>query len=259
MRILFNTVIILITINLLISAQRKESLWTQDEISNATVLLYQQTSDTTSKIGTGTIVYSNERYFLLTASHIAIILQNTSKIVFQLENNKPAIIDLHMLVKRPVFDWHHHPVADISLLEIFPNNDIIKKLLKDYSFPFKQIASFKKLPAKEADLTFLGYPMLDLDMEYFSPLVFNGNLASGLITQKRYDTNTKSSFFYLNVPSIEGCSGSGVYFSVKKGFYYGGKLTVLIGVVHGTKTDNTGGKLAAITPSYYIKDLLNDL
>jgi hypothetical protein len=60
------------------------------------------------------------------------------------------------------------------------------------------------------------------------------------------------------VPSIEGCSGSGVYFSVKKAFYMGAKTTLMIGIVHGTQGDSTGGKLAAVTPSYYIFDLFKD-
>ncbi len=33
--------------------------------------------------------------------------------------------------------------------------------------------------------------------------------------------------------------------------------TLMIGVVHGTASDDTGGKMAAITPSFYIWDLLN--
>lgn len=79
-----------------------------------------------------------------------------------------------------------------------------------------------------------------------------------LITQKGYDTKTKSNFFYLNVPSIEGCSGSGVFFSVKKAIYMAGKATLMIGVVHGTQGDSTGGKLAAVTPSYYVLDLFKE-
>ncbi len=58
---------------------------------------------------------------------------------------------------------------------------------------------------------------------------------------------------------MQGCSGSGVYFSVKKGFYIGGKVTVFIGIVHGTATDDSGGKLATITPAYYIWEVLKTL
>jgi len=36
------------------------------------------------------------------------------------------------------------------------------------------------------------------------------------------------------------------------------KKTLLTGIVHGTYGDNIGGKLAAITPSFYIKDLLKE-
>jgi len=80
-----------------------------------------------------------------------------------------------------------------------------------------------------------------------------------LITQLRADTKTKCNFYYLSVPSIQGYSGSGVYFSVKKTtIYYGGNKTFLIGIVHGTQSDDTVGKLAAITPSYYISELFED-
>ena len=33
--------------------------------------------------------------------------------------------------------------------------------------------------------------------------------------------------------------------------------TTLLGFIHGTKFDDTGGKIALVTPSYYLKDLLH--
>lgn len=237
-------------------SQDTDSLWTQDKLSNATVLLYQEVTDSTSVSGSGTIINHNSRYFLLTANHIAKKLKESAKIIFRLDGDKPGIYNLSPLVKNSIQNWNNHPIADISMIELFPNNKNIKQIIQNRSFPIKQIYGGRELPTREADLTFLGYPIVDLELEHFSPLVFTGYLASGLITQLRYDTKTKCNFFYLNVPSIQGCSGSGVYFSVKKGMYYGGKVTYLIGIVHGTQGDNTGGKLAAITPSYYINDLL---
>ncbi len=32
--------------------------------------------------------------------------------------------------------------------------------------------------------------------------------------------------------------------------------TVLHGVIHGTISDDTGGKIAMITPMYYLKDII---
>jgi len=246
-------VIILISNNLF--AQVDSQLWNQDQLSNATVLLYQPINDTTGKTGSGTIISHENRYFLLTANHIANIMNNNAKIVFRLTGDKPGIFNLVQIVKNNILGWIHHPIADISIIELVPQNKNIQDMLFNRAFPIKLIYNGKELPSSDADITFFGYPMIDMELEHFSPLVFTGNLASGLITQKRADTKTKCNFYYLNVPSIEGCSGSGVYFSVKKAIYTGGKTTLMVGIVHGTQGDSTGGKLAAITPSYYLFDL----
>ncbi len=155
-------------------------------------------------------------------------------------------------------NWKHHPVADVALIELDLGNSSIKTIIQECAFPAEFIYSGKDLPKRDVDLTFLGYPVVDMEMEHFSPLVFTAYLSSGLITQQRYDTRTKCNFFYLNVPSIEGCSGSGVFFSVRKAMFMAGKATLMIGVVHGTKGDSTGGKLAAVTPSYYVNELLRE-
>jgi hypothetical protein len=83
--------------------------------------------------------------------------------------------------------------------------------------------------------------------------------SGGKFTQTRADTKSKCNFYYLSIPSTQGCSGSGVYFSVEKAtLYLRGSKTLMVGVVHGTQSDDTGGKLAAITPSYYVVELLKD-
>lgn len=235
--------------------QAKDALWDEEKISNATVLLYQNPNNG----GSGTIIKGNGKYYLLTASHVAKNMKNDAKIVLRLKGDKPGIYDLLSNVKDKSLNWKHHTIADIAMIELEPTNISIKNLFDEYAFPIEQISGGKNLPTRAADLTFLGYPIVDLEMEHFSPLMFTGYLSSGLITQLRYDTKTKCNFYYLNVPSIQGCSGSGVYFSVKKkGMYYGGISTLLIGIMHGTHGDNTGGKLAAVTPTYYINDLLKN-
>ena len=237
-------------------SQVDEAIWDQNQISNITVLLFQQISDTTADIGAGTIINHQDRYYLLTANHVTKKLKNDAKLIFRLSGDKPGIINLLPIVKNNSLEWKNHPVADISLIELIPINENIDKRLKNWSFPSQLINNGKNLPKIEADLTFLGYPVVDLKMEHFSPLIFTGYRTSGLITQKRYDNGIKCNFYFLNVPSIQGCSGSGVYLSMKKGFYYNVGKTLMIGIVHGTKGDSTGGKMAAITPSYYIFDLI---
>jgi hypothetical protein len=58
---------------------------------------------------------------------------------------------------------------------------------------------------------------------------------------------------------MQGYSGADVYASVRKAEFYNLGKTLLLGIVHGTANDNIGGKLAAITPSYYVWYLLKTL
>ncbi|MDP8221229.1 MAG: hypothetical protein P9X26_07775 [Candidatus Stygibacter frigidus] len=244
--------------SMLLLSSESDSLFTQDQISDMTIMFYQQVNDTLAIRGSGTLLNYESRYFILTASHVANKMTKTAKVLFRLPEDKPEIVDLLTVVGKNDLDWKNHKIADISMIEVYPKDERITNYFCENSFPLNQINFYKTLVSREADLTFLGYPVIDLTGEHFSPLIFTGYLASGLITQLRYDTQTKCNFFFLNIPSIQGCSGSGVFFSVKKKMYIGNKVTNLIGIVHGTKSDNTGGKLAAITPSYYVKDLLNE-
>ena len=240
------------------SYAQRDSLWSQDDISNVTVFLYQKTSDTSGTSGSGTIINHNGKYFLLTANHVAKEMRSDAKVVFRVAGDKPGIIDLLVLTKTHTLSWINHPIADLSLVELAAVNTDIEQRLNQWAFPSYLIYGGKEAASKDVDITFLGYPLVDLQLEHFSPLIFTSHLASGLITQTRADTKTKCTFFYLDLPSMQGCSGSGVYFSVRKAVFIGGDKTILLGVVHGTTGDNTGGKLAAITPSYYIWDILKD-
>lgn len=233
-----------------------DSLWNLDGVSNVTVMLYQKISDTSGINGSATILNYKQRYFLLTANHVAKEMKTNASVVFHLSGDKPGTVGLTTITKGQNLNWKVHAIADLAIIELNTIDKNVDQRLTEWSFPAHQIYDKSDLPQKEADLTFLGFPRIDLDLQHFSPLTFNSHLASGLITQLRYDTKTKCNFYYLDIPSMQGCSGSGVYYSVKKAMFFGGSITILMGVVHGTATDETGGKLATITPSFYIWDLL---
>jgi hypothetical protein len=166
-----------------LSAQTKDPLWDQDRIANATVLLYQKISDTLAKSGSGTVIIRNGRYYILTASHLAKELKNDAKVIFRLKGDKPGIFDLLSIIKDKSLEWEHHPVADIALIELEAKSNSIKTILEDYAFPGELIHRGKDLPQRDADLTFLGYPIVDLEMEHFSPLIFTGLVFSIELTQ----------------------------------------------------------------------------
>ncbi len=75
----------------------------------------------------------------------------------------------------------------------------------------------------------------------------------------RADTNTLSDFFCLENPACGGYSGGPVmdlsYFQ-RECVIMTGEGTKCHGIVHGTMSDQTGGKIALVTPCFYLKDLL---
>lgn len=74
--------------------------------------------------------------------------------------------------------WKHHPVADIAMIEL----DLKSKTIpEDYAFPVELIHSGKELPRHESDLIFLGFQIVDMEMEHFSPLIFTGYLYCGCV------------------------------------------------------------------------------
>ncbi|KAA5825725.1 trypsin-like peptidase domain-containing protein [Algibacter amylolyticus] len=249
-------IILIFQINI-IEGQEKKTQWDEIEISDMSALLYKQKTASTASTGTCSIIEHNAKFYLVTAAHVAKPMDSLSQIIFRIENDKPYKVDLKRISATSGINWVFHKEADMAILELkIPNEKFLKNRIENNSFPSSQINNGKNLPSRDSDITFFGYPVIDLDLTHFSSLSFNSKICSGLLTQRRGDNKKKSTFFYLNIPSIQGCSGSGVYYSVKRSMFHGGKKTIFLGVMHGTYSDNTGGKLAAITPSYYLFDIL---
>jgi hypothetical protein len=80
-----------------------------------------------------------------------------------------------------------------------------------------------------------------------------------LITLLRADTKTACDFYTLENPSVGGYSGGPIF---DLGYIIVGAMTtntgptVCHGIMHGTISDTTGGKIAAVTPCSYVKDIV---
>ena len=73
----------------------------------------------------------------------------------------------------------------------------------------------------------------------------------------RADNHKLSAFYLLQNPAMEGFSGGPVFVGVMNGtMMTGPSSTYLVGIVHGVTFDQTGGKFALITPSWYLRDLI---
>jgi len=227
-------------------------LFNVDFLMHSTVNLFQPL-DTTSITGSATIVKKGEVYYLLTAAHIAKDMKSNSLAVFIKEDGKPYKKNLVGISKNGKLSWQYHPSADIAILQIIAPNEFLKSFYQKWAFPQDQIITNHELFSMDAELTFFGFPIWDLSGQYCSPIVFEAKRSSKLITTLRADDKTKANdFFFISNPGIGGASGSGVYYSVQKASYFGGDKTFMIGIIHGTQTDQSGGKLGIVTPTSYL-------
>jgi hypothetical protein len=93
----------------------------------------------------------------------------------------------------------------------------------------------------------------------FSPLTYRSYASSAFITMNRADTNTPCEFFMLENPSMGSYSGCPVFdlgYMIVGGMITTKEKIMCYGIMHGTVSDATGGKLAAVTPCHYLRDLL---
>jgi hypothetical protein len=87
----------------------------------------------------------------------------------------------------------------------------------------------------------------------------NSYQSGSVFKANQQDTNTPCEFFLLENPSVGGYSGGPIF---DLGIMIVGSMTVTkertycLGLMHGTISDKTGGKLAAVTPAYYLQGFI---
>jgi len=212
-------------------------------------------------IGTGMFVSSPAAEdaihgWIVTASHVAKTTNNKTEIVISNKDGRAQSLPLSLFGTMP---WKIHSVADISVFPILfsPMN---RQFMDGRFFPYDHFNLSEKPVSRDYELTSIGFPQgLGTD-GYFSPLTFRSYAASGFLTLQRADTGTDSTFFCLENPSMGGYSGCPV---LDLGYSNNGVIsitkekTICHGIMHGTMSDNTGGKIALVTPSFYLKDLID--
>ena len=239
------------------SEQIKHIRLTRDQTFNLVLNLRTPIATNSENIGTGIFIQKSEtELYMLTATHIAKTSNETTNIVISDANGQSNAIEIVQFNSE--LNWIHHPVADISVLAITCNSTNIS-CLQNRFLPYSQLNLTDNPPSRDAFLTTVGFPNGLGIQGKFSPLTFRSHASSSLITLNRADTQTPSDFFILEDPSIGGYSGGPVfdlgYVVVACHTSYKGD-TICHGIMHGTISDETGGKLAAVTPCSYVKDII---
>jgi hypothetical protein len=145
--------------------------------------------------------------------------------------------------------WICHSNADIAIHPLLTAQKLC-------GIALDQLESGQNLPSRDTYVTVLGFP-LGLGAEgAFEPLSLQTKLSSGLLT----DNNDGTRYFLLQDPAVNGYSG-GPLFETGEGLRLPGvtfdsKPWRCWGFVLGTLPDESGGKMARITPSFYAVELI---
>lgn len=241
-----------------INAQEKGNLILTAEQLTITVLNLRKEINIDKQItGTGSFIAKGDELYIVTASHVSKSMDNSAYVIIQGKNNLPVKIELIKLAN-PI-KWIDHPEADLSILKLNPEKLILEMYLQERFIPFSMIdMSINAIP-RNIQLTMIGFP-LGLGIKgLFSPLTYRTFPSSDLITLNRFDNYKPQTFIILENPSIGGYSGGPVYdlSIIESGVMkLTGNGTKLHGFIHGTISDETGSKLSAITPAFYLGDLI---
>ncbi|MBU4486598.1 MAG: serine protease [Candidatus Delongbacteria bacterium] len=196
--------------------------------------------------GTGFFVRNGDYLFLVTAQHVAKNLMSNVKLIAADSSGNSTS---YLLDKNTI--WIYSENADIAITHIV--NPLIKNTFNDSAIDFSFLPTSETSPVPELSLIVVGFPLGLGVQNKFSPLRRETNAASGLIDLKRFDIDKITTFFLLQDPSIGGYSGAPVF--VLKTYKFGNTLMnsvdvdMCIGIIHGTYSDNTGGKLGLVTPT----------
>ena len=209
-------------------------------------------------VGTGIFVVKSDEIFMVTATHVAATCNQSTLVVISDSNGNATSLRLTDFNQN--LRWKHHSIADISALPI-NMTEAMQPHLSQRFLPFDHFHVEHSPVSRDYELTSVGFPNGLGAHGMFSPLTYRSYASSAFITLNRADTSTPSEFFLLENPSVGGYSGCPVF---DLGYMIVGAMTttkdktLCYGIMHGTISDNTGGKLAAVTPAFYLNELLKN-
>ena len=209
-----------------------------------------------SNIGTGFFVSPTpQKLYLITASHVAKNLSEATLVYFSGKNGTIKQLLKDIKHNNPIIN---HQNADVSAIEI--NIAVFNSLTADCVIYPTSIIDKPKVAnlSRDSELTSIGFPNgLGISLK-FEPLTFRSYAASNIIKNVSIDGGYVSDVFFLENAGCGGYSGCPV---IDLGYRVDGLMTqtsntFIYGIMHGTMSDATGGKMAVVTPAYYILDII---
>lgn len=203
------------------------------------------------KTGTAFIVRHNGKDYLVTAKHVVDCLLRSFQVTMNLPSGESIRVSSRFLESLKVISgakWFFHPSADIAIHPLAYHKKVDHVNFISENCPKKN----KKLPLL-SKVYVLGFPQGLGIGEVLSPLAKAVRIAG------QPDHN----FIFLDQALCQGYSGAPVFYIedlLSKIRFLGKQMPVgekiqLIGLVKGTISDNTGGKISAVVPISYLWDI----
>lgn len=152
-----------------------------------------------------------------------------------------------------------HPSADICVIAIDLATFLrINASVNIYPVAAIDVAKIQNI-SRDEELTSIGFPNGFGIGTAFEPFTFRSYPASSIVKNiSGLDGRYVSDVIFLENASCGGYSGCPVIDMgyMVKGLMIQTSKTYIYGVMHGTLSDDTGGKMAVVTPAYYILDII---
>ena len=211
---------------------------------------------TNDECGTGFFIRKEDKLYLITANHVAKTFNANTEIVFSGVGGFPVRVKLATL---QIGSLINHAFADVSAIvidEAIFNTHNPTVIIYDYS-----LLDNSEHFTRDTELTAIGFPNGLGASFFFQPFTFRSFPSSNIIPNVSLERGayTEDAFFLENAGcgGFSGCPVIDLYYMASEGSIIQKDGVVLIhGVMHGTMNDKTGGKMAIVTPSKYILDII---
>ena len=208
--------------------------------------------------GTGFFLLKDPQHlFLITANHVTKDFNDQTMVYMAGKSNNVLSVTLNQL--KGSHSIINHSNADVSAIPVdIPYFNTLSAGVTLYPISVIDVNKINKI-SRDEELTSIGFPKgLGIGAR-FEPLTFRSFPASNIISNvSGLDGGYISDIFVMENASCGGYSGCPI---IDLGYKVSGLIsqssnTYIYGVMHGTISDDTGGKMAVVTPAYYILQII---
>lgn len=212
--------------------------------------------ETTQYIGPGFFIFKDSQLYLITANHVSKKFNYDTVVYLAGGSNKVISTNLSFLQLSNIIDHSHADISAIPInIQSFKSLNATPTIYDASLIDTTQISNI----SRDDELLSIGFPNGLGISHLFEPLSFRSFPASNIIKNvSGLDGGYTSDVFFMENASCGGYSGCPV---LDLGYKVNGLITQsydtqIYGVMHGTMCDETGGKMAVVTPAYYILQII---